>query len=924
LLQQTLLRLRFNPYKATNNKKMKTSSPLVAFVAACALIAGFFPAVSSAEGEVWFTLDQFSGSPGRSIQVWGGGFLPDEPVTVSGAGAVTVQATATSWGMIDPPVSFMVPLGAPQGTFMITATGLTSGRTGSNGYYVQPLTPAISLSTGVGTPGGSVQVTGSGFGAGESVRISLGSSTLSTSTAGGSFTVSYPIPFIPPGTYQLIVQGETSGAQALDYFYVNGLYPNLSPSTYYALPGEMLSFSGTGFAPHEEIDISADGMPARLATTSADAAGNFSSASLEVQYLWTGQVLKFHAHGALSGGDASVTVTIGRLFPSVTPSAYWLMAGNILSFNGGGFGGNEAVRLFDGAGTSTLLTVGAAAGAFTNASLTVPFSMSGSTRNFRFVGERSGAEGSVSVTIGSLYPTLMPSAYYVPMGYAFTLSGTGFAPQEDISFDVGGASSTVTARANEFGNFFLAGPFRAPTQITGPVPVSAIGSMSGARATAMITVGQLYPTVSPSDYYLLPAQNLEFRGSGFVPEETVDIRIGTTTLASVQANAFGNFVRSTVAPARSGGVEYTFTGRTSGAVAVLNLTVAGTYPVVSAENYYIAPGDGTYVRGSGYVANEPVTIQMNGAFFATTTANGIGSTPLVPILMPIATGTVSVAMTGAVSGASAMTSITLIPFSPQVTPSTWWASAGTSLSFSGTGFAPRETVTLSVNGTTTASMIATAAGTFSSESFRLPNGSPSARYVFSGNLSGSSVAIDVGVGQLTPWMFLNNYYGPGGSPITISGRGFAQGEDVSFNWSGVSFATTTANASGGFDFATRVPFSTAGDKEVVGTGGWSGAVGRTGFTQAPVAASLQLGSYAVSRGTAVTFMGTGYLPDEPIEVRTDRTGDTVVHAFSADASGTFTNSGYLIPADFAEGNLTLTVKGLHSLEVRVITIWVGI
>ena len=91
---------------------------------------------------------------------------------------------------------------------------------------------------------------------------------------------------------------------------------------------------------------------------------------------------------------------------------------------------------------------------------------------------------------------------------------------------------------------------------------------------------------------------------------------------------------------------------------------------------------------------------------------------------------------------------------------------------------------------------------------------------------------------------------------------------------------------------------------------------------APVWTNLQLGSYAGAPGVAITFIGSGYLPNEPIQIMTDRTGTTIVHTFNADNNGVFNNSGYTIPADFAEGDLTLTVKGTNSFTSKDIVFYV--
>ncbi len=54
---------------------------------------------------------------------------------------------------------------------------------------------------------------------------------------------------VPPGQYSI---GDLNFTITNSY-YVKSYYPNAKPSTYYIFPGNNLSFSGSGFAPHETV-----------------------------------------------------------------------------------------------------------------------------------------------------------------------------------------------------------------------------------------------------------------------------------------------------------------------------------------------------------------------------------------------------------------------------------------------------------------------------------------------------------------------------------------------------------------------------------------------------------------------------------------------------------------------------------------------
>lgn len=880
--------------------------------------------IPQAAWAAWFTLGNFSGQPANTISVWGGGFQAGEEVRISG-GTASFDVRATEFGDLSP-ASFTIPVSAPQGNFSITATGLASGFSAGNIYYVQPFSPSILIAAQTNTPGATIRISGGPFAPNETVILGIASSTASAvaDLAGMLSAAPLTIPQIPPGTYRVTARGASSGAEAGEYLYVNRFYPGIVPSAYYIVPGGILSWSGHGFAAGEKVDIlvASNTSTAVMASVFADASGSFSGVSFEVPFSFAGRSETFRVRGDSSGAIAEATIAIGRLYPFLIPSEYYVTPGSTISFTGGGFAPNETIRIFMGSATGTQIAAQASEeGRFSSSTIAIPHSLQGTNLLFWAVGDRSGAEGSVSVAIGALYPNILPSAYYLPAGYSLTISGTGFAPDEEILFFLNGEILPLRSRANNFGNFFLAGPFQAPVT-PGAATFRAQGASSFAATDATITVGRLYPTVTPTEYWLMPLQSLEFRGSGFMPEEQVMISLGTSTLGVAQANGFGNFLRTVNAPARSGPVEYVFTGQTSGAEARLALTVAGLYPNVTAQNYYVAPGAELYVQGAGYLNNENVEIRLNGSLAATVAANAVGNVRQTAVTLPIASGAVEVRMTGLLSGATAATFISLIPWSPLVLPNTWWSAGGTPLIFSGTGFAPGEGVRVSVNGTTTVVTPADSSGSFNLSGLALPFTPPVARYLFTGETSGASASFEIGVAALYPWMFLNTYYGPAGAPLTVSGRGFAPNESVAITAEGTEFGRASADAAGAFDFLTRMPHLPIGDKAIMGTGALSRAVGTTGFTIAPIYLSLFLERYVLPPSAGVTFIGSGYLPGETIHVTTDRTGTSTVYAFNAGPEGSFRDAGFILAADMAEGGLTVTLTGEHSLVPKSITLYV--
>jgi len=166
-------------------------------------------------------------NPGGSVTVSGGGFAPNEPVTVAlsgnGAAGRTVTATANGDGTL-PPTAITIPTGLAPGSYTISATGGASGRNASGLVTVQAtgtsrtVGASIALSAAMASPGGLVTVRGTGFGHRERVTLSLNGAALSAviTRADGTFTATFRAPNgLLKGANSLGASGATSGRSAV-------------------------------------------------------------------------------------------------------------------------------------------------------------------------------------------------------------------------------------------------------------------------------------------------------------------------------------------------------------------------------------------------------------------------------------------------------------------------------------------------------------------------------------------------------------------------------------------------------------------------------------------------------------------------------------------------------------------------------------
>lgn len=972
--------------------------------------------VNAIDGNEYVTLSDFSGKPGKTIQVSGGGYSANSTLVVYTSPTYTTLTSTNAYGEFS--TNFTIPLNAPEGGLTIYSAINNSGslsEIATNSYYVVPFTPSISTESTSNLPYSTLTVSGSGFAASESVQISLaGTSTTAVADLNGSFEgATLTVPAATPGLYNVNAMGISSGSTAVGYFYISGFFASAYPSTYYILPDETLTFGGNGFAANETINVYEGLNPIPLASFTAGADGSFMNArGVLIPVSYSNSTKTFRLAGVTSGGEATMSVTIGQFFSSVSPTAYYLTPGQKLSFNGQGFAKNETVTVYAGTTALTTLTTDESGSFEAAGEVEISFEWAGQTATFRLIGDRSNSPAETSVTVGQFYPNASPSSYYVMPGATINFTGSGFLPGETVDvFEGLKTTPTTSFVVDENGNFEAAGEITVPYNAAGQTKVfNLLGRTSKGQVSVSFTTGQLYPQISPSTYYLKPGQifsvtgtgfadgetvtlrigggnaitgvrdinnnvvfenlelpftdeevielvatgelsaaqaivqitaakyypyvgaseyyvmpgtSLSFSGAGFAPNEEVEVSDGTNVVTTLMTDASGEITEnSIVVPFGQGSMTYTLTGSKSKAGNVVVITLASFYPYAEASNYYAVPGSKIMVKGGGFAPNEAVVITA-GTFTANTTADEDGMVADVAITLPFGhlTSSLEINLVGQLSNATGMTSITLAPFSAQVSPSTYYGLPGSAVSFTGTGFAANENVSVKLNNSALTTVTADEDGAFELGGLTLPFAT-SANYSFVGSVSGASASVSIGLASFSSSIELSTYYAPGGTAVTISGSGFVAGETVNITFGGVLLPSTTATSTGAYSLLTNVPFAAAGEKTVTATGLTSGAVAETTFTQAQVYSAVELSNYAGAPGTTIGFIGSGYLTNEPIEILTDRSGSTPIYTFNAGADGSFNNNGFVIPADFAEGNLTITIRGAHSLNTNEIVFYV--
>ena len=276
---------------------------------------------------------------------------------------------------------------------------------------------------------------------------------------------------------------------------VAGGAPQLKLSAQVGKPGDLITASLHGFSPGEPIKVywnTMSGQP--VATLQADGGGSIGQAPVQVPFGAAG-INTFLFVGARSQSLVAATFYLLSLYPSVKLSSYSIRADSQLNFSGVGFGPSERVLVYmnSDAGQPIAVIQTTQHGTFTNApGFVIPFALKG-RQTLIFLGEESRATVSVRWTVQPYMPNAQASTYGGLPGTTISFYASGFARQEIVHVYVGGGLGGGGALVSCFntddkGNAAAAGSYVIPGNAQGKVTFALIGSKSGGKATATLTV----------------------------------------------------------------------------------------------------------------------------------------------------------------------------------------------------------------------------------------------------------------------------------------------------------------------------------------------------------------------------------------------------------------------------------------------------
>ena len=365
-------------------------------------------------------------APGGQVGVDGSGFTPKTSVVVwlrpphsSKGGTVVARGETARDGTFV--AGFKMPSTGSGNGGSVVAEDASDGKTATASLVTAGgVATAKIVGKDAGHPGSHVTVSATGFGPGETVDVFWGrvsgtpAATLTASSSGGISSASIAVGVAPVGNTTLVLIGQRTHTTATVPYIMLGLYPSSAMHPYAIRAGGSVTFTGTGFAPSEQVLIylnGSGGVPAL--TTTASSNGGFS-VNFAIPFGLKGRQ-SLTAIGNESRASARNGFLVLPYMPSVQASTYGALPGTTISFYAKGFAANEVVLVYTDGNLVTAFRVNSQGSASAAGSYVVPSGVANGIY-FKLVGQKSGGTATTklgiepggSATVPPQHPYVLP------------------------------------------------------------------------------------------------------------------------------------------------------------------------------------------------------------------------------------------------------------------------------------------------------------------------------------------------------------------------------------------------------------------------------------------------------------------------------------------------------------------------------------
>ena len=353
-------------------------------------------------------------APGGQVSVQGSGFDPGATVEVRLLAKRSRQGTEVAMGKTNKTGSLFTEFTMPSSMSGSGTTVVAQEQGSSKSATAQLVSPAGAASASIvgkaaGQPGNTVTISATGFGPGETVNVFWGrmngtpAATLTADGSGSISRASVRVGVAPVGPTTLVLVGTKTDATATAPYQMLGLYPSTTPHPYAVLSGKTMTYTGSGFAPGEQVLIyfnASGGTPAL--TVQANSDGSFST-SFVVPFGLTGRQT-LTAIGEESRAAVTTGFDVLPYSPVAQVSTYGAMPGTTVSFYASGFAANEVVEVYlgRGQGNSGQLVSAFRVDGHGNAAAAGKYVIpngTGPALYFTMVGQESGGTASAKVSV---------------------------------------------------------------------------------------------------------------------------------------------------------------------------------------------------------------------------------------------------------------------------------------------------------------------------------------------------------------------------------------------------------------------------------------------------------------------------------------------------------------------------------------------
>lgn len=335
-------------------------------------------------------------------------------------------------------------------------------------------------------------------------------------------------------------------------------------------------------------------------------------------------------------------------------------------------------------------------------------------------------------------------------------------------------------------------------------PLQEQQGLDGEPPSAVAQPGPGEPTgqaAPPTAQLVLPAEpvrqdgQLPVQGAGFAPDEPVIIVARSSDqqdgeIGRLRADSDGRLGQQKLTlPSwlTSGEYQIEATGEESGRQARATLLVRAKGLWAQVDNHAYKPTERLGFIAGGFVPGERVQVYLGrdesgSQPLAIIGTDRVGNTAWTEVVVPmLEAGQYTLRLVG--SEGEVRETILIEPFRPAVELSPWSGPPGSTTELNAKGFAPGEPVLVYLEGDAHPALVVQAdqwgniwgAGPLAIPADR--KGS-SIGITASGQQSGATVRLEFYLHEVRPWVQLTSYAGMAGTPVSLSGGGFAAGERV--------------------------------------------------------------------------------------------------------------------------------------------------